>query len=527
MRWWPEKCNNGRRHSLLLIFLFATFLHGVAQPLPESPEILYVTIDLASGRPVIRWQHPNFADIDSFTVKRLIYRTDWPALVSETAYLNIEETGKDILTYTDLSTRYGSADPLLRQLTYRIGAYRAQGGGNIYSLPSAAHSPVFLKPVNSDPCTGLHQLSWSPYKGLIITGYHVYAYSDVNPAPQLIASTGAADTTFAWQPPPGPAYTCYVAAVTDTGEFSYSNKRTGLTADPPAGPLFINADFATVNSSAYLEVSFSLGALNDADRLLLLHGLHPDSLTDTLSVIVSASSSISYTDSLANITSVHYYQLAARHAGCNISFGLSNLAANMVCSVVNGPSATEHRICWSPYTFWKGATDGYTLYRSFANGPFEEIASLSYADTCFDYDISSYTTQQPEEPAGNGQLCYYVEARETSANPHGITGHSVSNTICYALEPVVYVPNTINPLSRNEINRYFRPVMFYTSDFRMRIYSRAGELLYESLDQNKGWDGRGLHGELVPEGTYLYVLTYRSGSGKPGEKTGSVTVLYF
>jgi gliding motility-associated-like protein len=58
----------------------------------------------------------------------------------------------------------------------------------------------------------------------------------------------------------------------------------------------------------------------------------------------------------------------------------------------------------------------------------------------------------------------------------------------------------------------------------MRVYNNWGELIFESRDQEVGWDGT-YKGEPVPLGVYVYILDVNLYNGTSVRKTGDVTVL--
>lgn len=60
--------------------------------------------------------------------------------------------------------------------------------------------------------------------------------------------------------------------------------------------------------------------------------------------------------------------------------------------------------------------------------------------------------------------------------------------------------------------------------YRLRIYSRWGQLIFESTNTQKGWDGSFLN-KPVPMGTYVYTAEY--GFGQTGRKStkGTITVI--
>ncbi|MEN9303597.1 MAG: hypothetical protein RL264_2026 [Bacteroidota bacterium] len=73
-----------------------------------------------------------------------------------------------------------------------------------------------------------------------------------------------------------------------------------------------------------------------------------------------------------------------------------------------------------------------------------------------------------------------------------------------------YVPNTFTP-DGDEFNSYFVPIFSGGVDretFVMYIYNRWGEILFETYDIDKGWDGY-YDTRKVQNGTYIYVIRYK------------------
>ncbi|PZE16033.1 hypothetical protein DNU06_14620, partial [Putridiphycobacter roseus] len=101
-------------------------------------------------------------------------------------------------------------------------------------------------------------------------------------------------------------------------------------------------------------------------------------------------------------------------------------------------------------------------------------------------------------------------------------------TILIVKDEILYfIPNVFRPGSGN-INSIFQPQ--FTSgvnvyEFRMHIYNRWGELIFESFDPNGGWDGF-YNAELVKQDTYVWKIDFiESMSDKKHADTGIITVL--
>ena len=75
-------------------------------------------------------------------------------------------------------------------------------------------------------------------------------------------------------------------------------------------------------------------------------------------------------------------------------------------------------------------------------------------------------------------------------------------------------------------NTIFHPHMENAVDLHMLIYTRWGEMIWETTDKYIGWDGYLKSGELVEQGIYVYKawVTYRDGSQEV--LAGDVTFLY-
>lgn len=79
------------------------------------------------------------------------------------------------------------------------------------------------------------------------------------------------------------------------------------------------------------------------------------------------------------------------------------------------------------------------------------------------------------------------------------------------IEPyVVYAPNSFTP-DEDEFNNTFKPVVYLDPiEWKLAIYNRWGELIFESYDFKYGWDGTGPNGKIVQPGAYVWEITYKS-----------------
>ena len=88
----------------------------------------------------------------------------------------------------------------------------------------------------------------------------------------------------------------------------------------------------------------------------------------------------------------------------------------------------------------------------------------------------------------------------------------------------IWVPNAFTP-NGDGVNDVFRVLgnVGRLESFRLRVFNRWGQLLFETSDKRKGWDGRQQDGE-VPLGVYVYMLEY-SLNDQPVLQKGNFTLL--
>lgn len=76
-------------------------------------------------------------------------------------------------------------------------------------------------------------------------------------------------------------------------------------------------------------------------------------------------------------------------------------------------------------------------------------------------------------------------------------------------DPRIEAPNAFSPNGNSMNDEFFVYPNPYVTDFEIYIYSRWGELLFQSNDQNFRWNGI-YRGTLLQIGTYVYVMRFKS-----------------
>lgn len=100
---------------------------------------------------------------------------------------------------------------------------------------------------------------------------------------------------------------------------------------------------------------------------------------------------------------------------------------------------------------------------------------------------------------------------------------SYSNEVLYAQKLLMFMPDGFTPNGDN-INEVFEIKGIFIKDFKMRIYNRAGNVIFESEDYKKGWDGS-YEGSPVPEGQYYYEINATDFKGELTKSNGRIVVV--
>jgi gliding motility-associated-like protein len=99
------------------------------------------------------------------------------------------------------------------------------------------------------------------------------------------------------------------------------------------------------------------------------------------------------------------------------------------------------------------------------------------------------------------------------------------DTVVIYVEDIItlYVPNAFTPYhdGRNQVFYAFGIGIY---DFDFYIFNRWGELIFETHDTEKGWDGS-YKGKMVQDDVYVWLAKAKSITGKSINRTGSVTIV--
>lgn len=106
-------------------------------------------------------------------------------------------------------------------------------------------------------------------------------------------------------------------------------------------------------------------------------------------------------------------------------------------------------------------------------------------------------------------------------------GDTITDIVIIEPAYTLYIPNAFTPNEDGHNDEFLvKGLEIGIIQFRMRVFNRWGEQLFESRDINKGWDGTIRGGiDQVPNGTYLYRIDIINLEGDEKHYNGKVAIL--
>ena len=163
---------------------------------------------------------------------------------------------------------------------------------------------------------------------------------------------------------------------------------------------------------------------------------------------------------------------------------------------------------WNPYTGWRNGVKQYIVEVYDELGIFQNEIDVGsnrwFEDTTFQFQ----------------QIMQYRIRAESNDEPSLI---SFSNFVTRQAESILWLPNSFTP-NGDGLNDFFKPEGTQMKVFQMQIFTRYGDLIYSTEDQNLGWDGT-YNGKDMPAVTYIYKMEATDELDKKYNKTGQLLLI--
>ncbi len=486
--------------KLFCVVQFVVLVNSInAQVEAQQPQLDTISID-TENHPTISWIPNTDVGITSgYVIVRKINS------ISE----RIDTVpGIDTSFYRDLSIQ-----ACANSIIYNI--YAEGFGVNQDSDWTDSLFTINLNQPKYDTCSNSIQLEWTKYRNMPggLGGYWVLASVDGGDY-EIVGTTPASQNFYLHEDLlPDVQYTYKIRA------FSQDKTRTStsceksentVTYDKPeeARILVVTVDnFEHVKLSWQAddaEVSRFKVFRNDGDGVFNFIGENVDT--------IDYSPEITFIDNSANFNLQSYEYRIEVYDFCDKAEIITENDSRTVHLSAQKSAGPMIDLQWNAYEGWDNIS-GYEVYREVdgAPDPAGPLATLSAGETSHSDDVSNLT-------GSKGNLAYYVKALENGTGPT----ESFSNKVVVELETNILIPNALLPESGID----FKPVLDFIEEgfYEMTIFNKWGQQIFVSDNKDEGWNGR-YNGEIVPAGTYVYVINFRNARGELVEKQGTVTVV--
>ena len=478
---------------------------------PAIPVVTSVSIDHTTNDAVINWLPSSSADCQGYIVYRCLPNGTVTLLDTAFGYLNTSFI--DILAQTTIGP-----------VGYVVAAIDTCYSGippspNTSAAGDICNTSVFLNPIGYAICDDFVTLTWSPYEGWEdgVEAYEII-HTFEGSAPAIVASLPGTSLSFEHSVTVGGNNSYYVRARHPNGTYTTISNLRNVNVIYPPSPAFNYITSATVLTDEKIRLEFITEPVgSDVLYTIQRQTLGTDDWDDMTYINSSGLAFIEYEDSIDINTDIfsYEYRFIVQNI-CGDTIDTSNVAVTMLLNGFAYNDRLALALQWSPYLGWVDGVNEYLIHRKQGlDGVEEEIASVPGNVTFYEDDVSDLRFSP-------GDFTYRIEAvSRTGVYPD--VYYSSSNPVRLSLEPIIWIPNAFVV---DGFNNTFQPVISFANfdEYRLIIYSKWGDVIYDTTDINAPWDGF-MNGEPVQEGVYVYFVTIEDGKGRPVEKRGTVLLL--
>lgn len=486
---------------------------------PAIPEVASVEVDHISNDAVISWLASSSQDTQGY----ILYKCNNNVLSIVDTIWGINNTQfVDILANTTIGP-----------VSYLLAAFDTCYTGN---PPSPNTSPtadvcnqsVFLNAVPYAICDDFIEINWTPYQGwdqgvesYII--YHSFVQAPLPPVGSIVFTpldtvigsiTNYIDNSITLD-----GYNVYYveAVAVGTGFRAHSNIQSVLTPYP-IPPDFVYLSSASVVGQTENEIKITIDPTTlSHDFSFQRYDVNGGNWDDLITLSAVNQSELIYNDvdAATDVFSNTYRVITTNQ--CFDVIDTTNFGTTILLTGLANTDRAVNVLVWTAYGDWESGVETYKVHRVVGNGGSDEvIAEITTASGYFEDDVSQL-------PYTEGKFCYWIEAIERPSNVTGLLNTSLSNELCLSQVPIIWVPNAFVV---DGYNSTFNPVISFAdfNNYQMLIYSRWGDVIYETDNINAPWDGK-MKGDLVQEGAYPYYISVKDGQGRLYERVGYVIML--
>lgn len=506
----------------VVAFVFCTNTLFAQGTMLETPELKSVSIDPATGAVVVRWSNPNDPRITHCEISRTPYGG---------SNYSFNPIGTAIMPDSVYIDNAVSSINDNRQ-TYRIRSANATQ----YSSITSMHITMTLNAIYHS-CENEIELRWTPYRQVFINSnggvteshepentfntsvkYEVWGYEGsgaFNEASAVKLSNTISEFVDTIRGLTANSnYFLFVKALLPNGDTA-TTYRIEMPTATRKEPSFMIID-SVISANGNINLYFNIDNTTQLDTF----ALHRADITNRpIAWFRRNGVPTRYVDGNIQLGLTYNYYLTATR--CREIVTQSDTVNNVLLNASSSGGSVILR--WSAFTNKSGIT-----YRLVRTSPAPVASQIFIDQYVYSDDVQSLLED------GNFEYCYHIVAED------GVS-LARSETKCITLEPMITMPDAIDPLSSitnpntGRSRNQFGPVLSFRDDkyrFTLEIFNKAGVRLFKSNKEfNDGlspfhyWDGKH-NNKNVREDVYIYTLKFEFKDRKPFVQNGTVTVVY-
>lgn len=463
---------------------------------PKIPTFDSVSV-LPSGQVSIGWTPSASPDCNGYAVYQNINGIK----------TKIDEiTGRNNTLYTFTATVAST-----NSITFYIAA--TDSCGNISPI-NDGQSSIFLK-ANYAVCSRQVILDWTSYEGLKtgVLRYEVFASNGGNfarigitPASSFTHQTNASNVQ----------WTYFIRVVNTAQNITASSNRQKILAYEPPSSSFVYIKSASVTKANDIEVRLLVDTLLNCSAIKLERSVDGINYTSIGTIpFVSKQPDYTYLDTKLDVKKLNYFYKATILDSCSNERAIANTFKTFSLSVrADEDDKFLNHLTWNFPTGFNAGIVGYNIYRivnkDYSVGPVAFVGANNF----------TFTDNVENNARDGGNIVYFIEALEGLGNVFGVSEENARCNIAEVfVESEVFIPNAFTPNGRNPV---WLPITHFVekTDYRVQVYSRWGNKVFETNDDKTGWDGSNSE-----DGIYVYLVTYQNSRGEYVERKGTITLL--
>lgn len=467
---------------------------------PDIPKLTLVTIE--NGMAEVHWELSPSTDVDSYVIERKIGGI----------WVDYKIIGNSNIFIDNFTSDPEYIDPCTESITYIVKARDVcdlESLGEIYYLNPP--NTILLTGNTADNCNRKASLQWNAYNNMKppVTHYKVERSIGGSPFKGIAKLAATSSHDYQFTDPEmlesGVEVKYRISAV--NGDNSLVSHSCELLLIPvPLQTTTFEISYVTVTNNTFITMNVLAEPASLPEQLQIYRSIGGVPLYLT-TLPWDDSGMLTFEDHETSVGTTSYrYKVKALDA-CAFPMDSSEVFNSLLLTI--GVDDQENvALFWNNHIGWGTDLLNYQVYKYY-----DEILIAGYPKT-----VSPNLTDYDEvvNPDEGLNTTYVVEAVHLDGRV------SRSNEVLLPRTATVDVPTAFRP---SGVNHEFRPLARYIdqNSYLFMVYNRWGQLVFETSDPFKGWDGR-VNGD-IQQGIYVYQVSYRDQAGVDAYKRGSVILL--